>query len=129
MRDPTSPRVIQVIQEIKNDVERPRCCRWLENLQSDDTKRTRTRRYRDGAVKIMNLLRPELKAGHILTYQRYYERYILSLVPLDLFLGSENFLGYATYPSHAPESVSMQPKGYGNTCWYVSNRPTSVSSC
>lgn len=90
MRDPASPRVIQVIQEIKNDVEGRRCCGWLEHLQSDDTKRTRTRRYRDGAIKIMNLLRPELKASHILTYQRYYERCVLSLVQLDLFLGTDD---------------------------------------
>ncbi|KAI0358697.1 hypothetical protein OH77DRAFT_1518678 [Trametes cingulata] len=68
-----SPRTIQVIQEIKDSVEKPHRCGWLENMQSDESKRVKARRYRDGAVKIMDLLRPELTASDITSYERYYD--------------------------------------------------------
>ncbi|KAI8992911.1 hypothetical protein BD414DRAFT_412500 [Trametes punicea] len=68
-----TPHVIQVIQEIKNSVDKPHRCGWIENLQSDEVKRATTRRYRDGAVKIMDLLRPELTARDIDMYQQHYD--------------------------------------------------------
>ncbi|KAI0368366.1 hypothetical protein BV20DRAFT_925834, partial [Pilatotrama ljubarskyi] len=68
-----STRTIQVIQEIKDSVEKPHRCGWLENMQSEESKRTKARRYRDGAVKIMDLLRPELTASDIASYERYYD--------------------------------------------------------
>ncbi|KAI0674875.1 hypothetical protein C8Q78DRAFT_1112128 [Trametes maxima] len=66
-------QVIHVIQEIRDSVEMPRRCVLLDSLQSDESRRTRARRYRDGAVKIMDLLRPELTSSDIHSYERYYD--------------------------------------------------------
>ncbi|KAI0644692.1 hypothetical protein C8Q79DRAFT_789465 [Trametes meyenii] len=68
-------QVIQVIQEIRDSVEMPRCCALLDSLQSGESRRTKARRYRDGAVKIMDLLRPELTSSDIHSYEQYYDRF------------------------------------------------------
>ncbi|KAI0769429.1 hypothetical protein BD413DRAFT_604998 [Trametes elegans] len=69
-----SPYIIQVIQEIKDSVEKPHRCGWLENMRSDEAKRARMRRYRDGAVKIMDLLRADLSSADIGAYEVHYDR-------------------------------------------------------
>ncbi|KAI0332292.1 hypothetical protein GY45DRAFT_1246908 [Cubamyces sp. BRFM 1775] len=69
----SSPQVIHVIQEIKDSVEKPRRWGWTENLQSEEAKRLRIRRYRDGAVKIMALLKPDLHSNDVAGYQELYD--------------------------------------------------------
>ncbi|KAH9853122.1 hypothetical protein C2E23DRAFT_755626 [Lenzites betulinus] len=64
----------QAILEVKQYVEKHSLCRWLGNLKSEDGKRAKARRYRDGAVKIMDLLRPQLTPHDIMHYERLYER-------------------------------------------------------
>lgn len=74
----SSPQVIHVIQDIKDSVEKPCRWRWIENLQSEEAKRLRIRRYRDGAVKIMDLLGPDLSADDVAEYQELYDAYAVS---------------------------------------------------
>ncbi|KAH9895189.1 hypothetical protein C8Q73DRAFT_790356 [Cubamyces lactineus] len=69
----SSPQVIHVIQDIKDSVEKPCRWRWIENLQSEEAKCLRIRRYRDGAVKIMDLLGPDLSADDVAGYQELYD--------------------------------------------------------
>ncbi|KAI0661390.1 hypothetical protein C8Q70DRAFT_1052470 [Cubamyces menziesii] len=69
----SSPQVIHVIQEIKDSVEKPRRWGWAESLQSEEAKRLRIRRYRDGAVKIMDLLGPDLSSDDVVVYQDLYD--------------------------------------------------------
>ncbi|KAI0633509.1 hypothetical protein C8Q77DRAFT_794133 [Trametes polyzona] len=69
----STPQVIQVIQEIKDYVDKVHRCSWLENLQSDETRRMKARRYRDGAIKIMDLLRNDLRPSDITSYELYYQ--------------------------------------------------------
>ncbi|KAI9061717.1 hypothetical protein FKP32DRAFT_920924 [Trametes sanguinea] len=68
----SSPHVIQTIQEIKSSVEKPHRCGWLENLSCNEAKRLQTRRYRDSAAKIMELLRPDVFGADIDKYIEYY---------------------------------------------------------
>lgn len=76
MAEPGSTHILQVIHEIKDSVERPHPRRWLENMRSEDGRRVRTRRYVDGAVKIMDLLRPEVSPGDIRSYEELYDEYV-----------------------------------------------------
>ncbi|EIW62860.1 uncharacterized protein TRAVEDRAFT_69084, partial [Trametes versicolor FP-101664 SS1] len=75
MAEPGSTHILQVIHEIKDSVERPHRRRWLENIGYEDGSRARTRRYVDGAVKIMDLLRPEVSSGDIRSYEHLYDEF------------------------------------------------------
>ncbi|KAI0708939.1 hypothetical protein C8T65DRAFT_204299 [Cerioporus squamosus] len=71
-----SAEIVAVIQDIKYNVEKPHLCGWLDRLESNQSKRVRTERYIDGAVKIVDLLRNELPLADIREYERRYQQFI-----------------------------------------------------
>lgn len=85
MAEPGSTHIIQVIHEIKDSVDRPHRRRWLENIRYEDGRRARTRRYVDGAVKIMDLLRPEVSSGDIRSYEQLYDECVPFIRALSYF--------------------------------------------
>ncbi|KAI0674852.1 hypothetical protein C8Q78DRAFT_505379 [Trametes maxima] len=49
-------QIIRAIDEIKQLVDGPPRCGWLENPYTDEGRRLKARRYKDGALQIMDLL-------------------------------------------------------------------------
>ena len=70
---------IQTIQQVKDSVERPELCARLGTLEPNCSKRLRAARYIYGAVKIMDLLRNDLRKNDIEQYEYLYKESVRGL--------------------------------------------------
>lgn len=74
-----STATIQTIQQVKDSVERPELCARLGTLEPNCSKRLRAARYIYGAVKIMDLLRNDLRKNDIEQYEYLYKESVRGL--------------------------------------------------
>lgn len=69
----SSPEAIRAILAIKDSVEKPHLCGWLQRLTPNQSKRYRIERYIDGALKLMDILGDEASIEDIEDFEGRYD--------------------------------------------------------